>query len=222
MNSTDHTESFQFRIKRALIRIARKTRSLFIRNRVSEMRPEGQSRKGLVDLINKLNRKDMVVVEIGSYRGESAEIFLGTGKVAKIYCVDPWKPSYDLDDGAAYTDMRKVESDFDRRHAANPHVIKVKGTIDTFIERFRDNPDVIDKIDVIYIDGLHTYEGVHHDIEMTLTYIKPRLAIAGHDYYFESGRAAWPGVVQAVEELIGIPDMTFDDGSWLKAVGQVA
>ena len=199
---------------RFLKRCARRMLAPFLKNKNFMMRPEGESREGLVRLIESVGHDSLTMVEIGSYKGESAEIFLATGKVKRIYCIDPWQMYYDPDDGAAFTDMVKVEADFDRRHASDPRVVKVRGTVDTFVEQYTNNDEVAGKVDLVYIDGLHTYEGVHHDIEMTLSHIKPRLAIAGHDYH----RDGWPGIVKAIDELLGVPDSTFVDGSWLKRV----
>lgn len=199
---------------RFLKRWARRVLAPLLKNKNFVMRPDGESRKGLVQLIDSLGQDSLTLVEIGSYKGESAEIFLATGKVKRIYCVDPWQMYYDPDDGAAFTDMVKVEADFDRRHASDSRVVKVRGTVDTFVEKYANDSEVSGKIDLVYIDGLHTYEGVHHDIEMTLAHIKPRIAIAGHDYH----RDGWPGIVKAIDELLGAPDSTFPDGSWLKKV----
>lgn len=170
------------------------------------MRDNEQYRESLRLLLASIGLKDGVMVEIGSYRGESAEVFLGTGRLKRLYCVDPWKGFYDVDDGAAFTDMRKVEADFDRRHAADARVVKCKGAIDDFVERFKGIP-----VDVVYIDGNHTYEGVRHDIEVVQRLIKPRLAIAGHDF-----TPTRPGLREAVLELLGEPDKVFADTSWLK------
>lgn len=198
--------------KKFLKRVARRVLVPVLRHKNFEMRPEGMSRDGLRSLIESLGTDNITMVEIGSYKGESAEIFLKTGKVAKIYCIDPWQMFYDPDDGAAFTDMVKVEAEFDRRHSADPRVTKVRGTVDTFVKEYGSVAGVFDKIDLVYIDGLHTYEGVHHDIEMAMANFKPRIAIAGHDYY----QGNWPGIVKAIDELLGAPDATFADGSWMK------
>ena len=195
-----------------LKRIARRVLAPLLKRKNFQMRPDGRSRDGLIDLVNKLGSDNLTMVEIGSYKGESAEIFLKTGKVARIYCIDPWQMFYDPDDGAAFTDMVKVEAEFDRRHANDSRVVKVRGTVDTFVEQYKSDPEFFKKIDFVYIDGLHTYEGVHHDIEMVMANFKPRVAIAGHDYYMDN----WPGIVKAINELLGEPDATFSDGSWVK------
>lgn len=187
-------------------RIARILLIPALRKKEMMMRNNEQVRESLRLLLASIGLENGVMVEIGSYRGESAEVFLGTGRLKRLYCVDPWKGFYDVDDGAAFTDMRKVEADFDRRHAADARVVKCKGTIDDFVEQFKGIP-----VDVVYIDGLHTYEGVRHDIETAQRLIKPRLAIAGHDF-----NPNWPGRKAAVLELLGEPDKVFADTSWVK------
>ena len=41
--------------------------------------------------------------------------------------------------------------------------------------------------------------------------IKTNGVIGGHDYV-----EPWTGVIQAVDEIIGKPDMVYIDGSWIK------
>ena len=69
--------------------------------------------RGLVDMINALGMNNLVAVEIGSYRGESASIMLSTGKICKLYCVDPWKSFIDHSDYVVHSSMGKVEKMFD-------------------------------------------------------------------------------------------------------------
>lgn len=106
-------------------------------NEIVKMR---YSADGLADIAKqtagKAGRK-IVMVEIGSYQGESMEIFVQSGCVDTIVCIDPWKNGYDESDIASSSDMAKAEATFDSRaeqtrHVAN--VVKHKGTIDTFLE----------------------------------------------------------------------------------------
>lgn len=179
------------------------------------MRVDEEMRRGpgmLVESATKGRKDGIVMVEIGSYRGESAELFLATGKVSRIYCVDPWRMFYDPQDGAAYTNMKAVEADFDRRHANDKRVVKVKGTIDDFVERYVNGPEGPVSVDLVYVDGCHTYEAVKHDILTAVEHIKPKIAMSGHDW-------GWGGdaeLARAVKETVGEPDEVFPDSSWLK------
>ena len=168
------------------------------------MRTKDEYRIGLENLIHDLPA-NLIMVEIGSYRGESTNIFLSSGKIQKIYCVDPWKPFYDKSDIAAFTDMAKVESDFDEKFKNDPRVLKEKGTIDDFIQKKQ-----LQQIDFVYIDGCHTEDATYHDISMSIEHLKPKFAIAGHDYN------TFSGVTAAVNKFFGAPDKTYKDTSWVK------
>ena len=69
------------------------------------------------------------------------------------------------------------------------------------------------KIDMLYIDGVHTYDQVKKDIENYKSIVKPGGLICGHDYC-----PAFQGVMDAVDEAFGKPDLTFVDNSWLVKV----
>lgn len=56
------------------------------------------------------------------------------------------------------------------------------------------------KVDLVYVDGDHSEEGVRGDIEAWLPHIKPGGYIAFHDYAGEPHH--WPAVQQVVNELI--------------------
>ena len=58
-----------------------------------------ESPKAIIDQTN-LDR--IVMIEVGSYAGESADIFASTGKLKTLYCIDPWQKGYDDGDIASY------------------------------------------------------------------------------------------------------------------------
>lgn len=51
-------------------------------------------------------------------------------------------------------------------------------------------------LDLVMIDGDHTYEGCYADIDAYLPLVRPGGVLAGHDYH----PVHFPGVVQAVDE----------------------
>jgi SAM-dependent methyltransferase len=53
------------------------------------------------------------------------------------------------------------------------------------------------KFDLVFIDAAHDYDNVKLDIQSWLPLVRPGGIIAGHDY-----QLAWPGVVEAVNELL--------------------
>ena len=74
----------------------------------------------------------------------------------------------------------------------------------------------VEGVDIVYIDGMHTYDACRHDIEMCRNVIKPRLAISGHDYTDKIAHVI--GVKKAVDEAFGAPDAVFCDNSWIKFI----
>lgn len=164
--------------------------------------------QGLIDLCNAFSYSvnkptyEMTICEIGSYVGESTEIF--ANRFRSVFAVDPWMDDYDPNDASCHhAPFTEVEKAFDKRMSFYPNVVKVKGKSEDVI------PQLQHKFDIIYIDGMHTYEAVRQDI--INSYPKVAYALAGHDYSDN-----WPGVVKAVDELLGKPNFVFKDTSWLK------
>ena len=150
-----------------------------------------------------------VIVEVGSYMGESAEIFAQEFPNATIYCIDPWSGGFDDADACSKDDYNEVEAQFDARTSKYPNIIKYKGI----------SMDYQIPCDIVYIDGCHKYECVVEDISYWKQYATK--AISGHDYYSEQVCLAHPhiaGVRKAVNELLGNPTMIFEDGSYIKTI----
>ena len=163
---------------------------------------------GLCTLVSTLGH-GLTVVEIGSFAGESAEVFLRSGKVDKIYCVDPWSTGYDDKDQASFL-ADQAESSFDLMASQYPgKVEKVRmKSGDAIGTVFK---DMLGTIDVVYIDGDHRYESVRDDILQYSKLLKVGGTLCGHDYSHEGFLA---GVGKAVDELLSI-DRVFTDTSWI-------
>ena len=164
---------------------------------------------GLYDLLKWLPEK-ATMLEIGVYTGESTSIFLSSGKIEKIYCIDPWLNGYDDNDIASISsNMSEVEADFRHKFRDDERVVIYKDLSSNTYHKIKD-----ESLDFVYIDGGHTYKHATEDIKNFLPKIKKNGLIGGHDYV-----QGWPGVVQAVNEILGGPDLMFRDGSWLKKLG---
>ena len=168
----------------------------------------GDTVKGLKDLCLTIDEKiggKITIVEIGSYMGESAEIFAEEFPDAKIYCIDPWKGGFDDNDTCSHADYNEVENQFDLRTKDYPNIIKVKD--------FSTNVNI--PCDMVYIDGRHFYEGVKEDVLHWLPLSKK--VICGHDFLQTPVPSSHiNGVQQAVREILGEPDKVFSETSWLK------
>jgi len=157
---------------------------------------------GLIKLIRyiKLNKKS-IMVEIGSYAGESTEFFSDYGKCEMIYAVDPW--SEDYEESKKKRSMADVEDMFDERLEDKSNILKFKMTSEEAVSTFEDG-----FLDFVYIDGSHIHEMVKQDIKMWTPKVKVGGYVGGHDYQMT-------GVSSAVHELLGKPTKEFRDDSWV-------
>lgn len=172
------------------------------------MRASQEHKQGLIDLVNFINKKNMKMLEVGSYLGESSKIFLDTDKFDEIYCLDAWAGGYDHSDYASQN-MNGVEDIFLEFANKYPETIKVYKNYSCNIPYIFED----EIFDFIYIDADHSYEGVKKDITNCLSKLKKGGFIGGHDYTYQLF-----DVKKAVDEILGEPDKIFQDSSWIKKI----
>ena len=169
------------------------------------------STEGLLNLIKELgDNSDKTMIEIGSFVGESTVLFAQSFK--KVISIDPFEADYDPKDPTSYL------FEFDNVYQTYLDRITVYSNIETIVDT-SDNAvkELVGKeFDFIYLDGLHTYEGVKTDITNYLPLVKKGGVIGGHDYTSQIPHLV--GVYQAVNEMFGQPDKVFKDNSWIKYV----
>ena len=147
---------------------------------------------GLCDFYHRAGGFFNKVVEVGCYWGESTEV--AAHFTRRLWCVDPWTSGKD-------------ERRFDRRIERFEHVRKIKATSHEAVKRFPNNT-----LDLVYIDAQHNYENVKRDILSWFPKVRTKGWISGHDY---DDRPSHVGVVRAVDEILGPPELTFSDTSFL-------
>lgn len=174
------------------------------------MRDQQQS-EGLLNLIMYLSPTvDKTMIEIGSFVGESTVLFAQTFK--SVIAIDPFLEGYDDADPTSYLfEFKNVYQTYLERTGDHKNIQTIVSTSDDAISQLRGS-----KYDFIYIDGLHTYEGVKRDIENYLPLVKSGGHIGGHDYTDIVPHLV--GVKRAVDEMLGEPDKVFGDNSWVKLV----
>ena len=166
--------------------------------------------EGLIDMINWIDSirptKEMRIIEIGSYVGESTLMFSKHFK--EVISVDPYVNDYDLNDAACHhAPFDKVYEQFIRNTLSIPNIKSIKETSENAFSILKDQ-----QCDMVYIDGLHTFEGVSYDIEHYKSIIKPGGFVCGHDY-------GWGNVRHAIGLLLDDKvDATFKDASWAKQI----
>lgn len=131
---------------------------------------------------------DAVIVEIGALKGKST-CFIAEGigsKGCQFFTIDPW--DYDPEREGK---VNIFESFLENTRFYADKIKPLRGFSYDVVKSWPKTR----RIDFLWIDGDHSYEGVKKDIEDWLPLVKENGYIAFHDY-----RDA-PGVKKAVDEL---------------------
>lgn len=161
---------------------------------------------GLRDMCSFLEEHNLSMnkmVEIGTYMGESAAMFVLYFN--EVHCVDPWDQDF-IPGTLSATDVEIV---FDRvlgKLSFEHSVYKHKMLGSEYAKNVED-----ESFDFVYIDGDHHYESVVEDIKNWYPKVKTGHFIGGHDYSNPNATE----VEKAVNDVLGFPEKTFMDHSWL-------
>jgi predicted O-methyltransferase YrrM len=139
---------------------------------------------------------EAVALEIGSHLGASA-CYLATGLSGvdgKLYCVDTWQ-NETMPDGP-----RDTYADFLRNvHGLEHMVISVRKPSVQLTQQ-----DIETPLEMVFIDGDHSYPAVKHDFTLVKEWLAPRGLIVFHDFAHED----FEGVTKVVGEALA-------SGDWL-------
>lgn len=129
-----------------------------------------------------------LILELGTYRGRSACAMLDNSE-ARLWCVDNFcGPA-----GAVVT-----EADYDIcRDNLKPHLNRVRFLVEDTVVACGLLGKYAKPFDMVFIDASHDYESVKADIKAALPLVRAGGLLCGHDY-----SRSWPGVRQAVDELL--------------------
>jgi hypothetical protein len=135
-----------------------------------------------------------VFIELGTHFGESYFAFCqaieATGTKCKAYAVDTWQG--DIHTGAYGNEVFNEVDSYNRcRYSEFSQLMRMR--FDDAIESFEP-----ESIDLLHIDGTHTYEAVRHDFDSWWSRIKPGGIVLLHDTF---ERDAGFGVWKLLEEL---------------------
>ena len=130
--------------------------------------------------------KRSVILEIGSYLGASSSFLaLGAQKNnSKVYCCDTWKNDT-MTEGP-----RDTFKEFLSNTKQLPKIIPLKGRSEDI------GKDFTEKIDLLFIDGDHSYQGVRTDLITWLPHTKKGTILVMHDYSWAGG------VIKSVDEIV--------------------
>lgn len=155
-------------------------------------------------LLNTLN-SPTTYVEIGIAMGFHIETIAKKFSTVKCYGIDPYVP-YDPTD--SFNDIGKIEPSLSVQENFDLFCSSVTGRLGKYsnFNHIRQSSDSAFKlfqdesIDLIFVDGDHTYEAVKKDCNLWWSKLKSGGIMCWDDY-------AWPGVKQAVDEFAADNDI---------------
>ena len=156
--------------------------------------------------------KNSLGAEIGVWRGKSTKMFLKRNP-KHLHLVDPWNKDWtdSLDPNKLnwalerYSELvgSKNLSDWDDYYdKVHSKVVKTYGKLKNVTIHRQKSVEWMkeysgEKLDWIYIDGDHSYEGCLADLETCLSIMKPKGIIFADDY--KNGKL---GVMKAIDEFV--------------------
>lgn len=148
---------------------------------------------GLIEMMKYVRKNTpanrLLIAELGVASGVSTEVFAQHGHV-HAYDHNMWQAAYDRFKGRE-DEVTLVWSDtFAAADAADEQ-----------------------QYDLIYIDTVHEYDFLKREILYWIPRVRKGGFIAGHDHNMQ-----FPGVQQAVNDVLGGADMIFADSSWIVRV----
>ncbi len=139
-----------------------------------------------------------MIVEFGSLHGRSTRA-MADNNSGIIWAVDPWAGDYFAEDGNSIQLSTYVMPYF---------IQNLKDKIDAGrvipVRKFSYQFSLPHTVDMVFIDGDHRYKTVVKDIKKAYELLRSGGLICGHDYDHDR----WPGVKQAVDELVGPIELT--------------
>lgn len=144
------------------------------------------------------------VLEIGSYLGASACCFGAALKKqgrGRIFCLDTWA------NDAMSEGKRDTMAQFSENAAAyRTYINPVRGYSTEVVEQVREQ---VDRLDVLFIDGDHSYEGVKADWDAYKGFLRRGSIVIFHDVGWAEGvqRVIEQDVLPVTENSERLPNM---------------
>ena len=135
---------------------------------------------------------DGTFVELGAWLGKSSSYLCDKATGQQIIIIDSFKGTAEYID--SYYNLAKTADIYELfvDNMGNRKYKAIKATSKSASRKFKD-----ESLDVVFIDLNHSYESVKEDIALWLPKVKKGGYLAGDDYHEN-----WPGVIQAVNEML--------------------
>lgn len=155
------------------------------------------------EMVKGLVEKNSTCAEIGVFEGVFSKYILEAIQPRTLYMIDLFQGLCDSgnEDGNNVVNRNMDDMYFKllREMYTEPSVHILKGNSIDILRAFPDNA-----LDMIYIDGDHSYNGCKHDLSLAYEKVKNGGWIMGHDYEMNMVKARTYynfGVKQAVDEF---------------------
>lgn len=152
----------------------------------------------------KLADRSGTIAEIGSYIGASACCFgaaASADKNTQIVCIDTWN------NDAMSEGNRDTWAEFKKNtYSFSNFIVPVRGFSTDVVEQVR---KIAPSIDLLFVDGDHSYEGVKADWEAYKDFLKPGSIVVFHDHGWAEGvkRVVSEDVLPLVSSHDQLPNM---------------
>jgi hypothetical protein len=158
-------------------------------------------------------QKHLHIVEVGSWLGRSTRA-MADNTNGLIFAVDTWKGTV----GDEKFPKEAYEGQFLDEFTINLADHLLKGTVKEFQMESLEAAGMFARhgvrFDFIFLDGDHSYEAIRGDILAWKPLLEKGGTISGHDF-----DSAYPGVVQAVRELIApVPNQVGGSSLWYQCL----
>ena len=155
------------------------------------------------NLSNSISIVPKTIVEIGVWKGDFSQLISNQFPNAKLILIDPWKVSKKNSkinygsDHAKQDYLDKIYQKVVNRFSNKKNISLFRGNIRDF---YSANTSL--KVDLFYVDGDHSYEGVLFDLECCNEMTRKNSVIILDDYGINE---SWweDDVIRAVHEFLG-------------------
>tara|TARA_B100000131_G_scaffold279468_1_gene284656 strand:+ start:134 stop:763 length:630 start_codon:yes stop_codon:yes gene_type:complete len=161
---------------------------------------KGHRIKNLSDSVSIIPKN---IVEIGVWKGDFSQLISNEFPKAKLILIDPWKVSEKNNqinygsDNSNQDYLDKIYKKVVNRFSNKPNISLFRGNIREFYSL-----NSLLKVDLFYVDGDHSYDGVISDLECCHEMTKKNSVIILDDYGINE---SWweDDVIRAVHDFLG-------------------